>query len=183
MAIFAANSHLLPFQLLCALAFSAALPPSQSLSLSNDQPSTLRPHFNITLRLPGPPNSLPPEDYTYRVPTTPVSVKFYHYGDSLRDAIATQEVLYAAFQDAASHPPELDIAATKLQYSRKYVNTVDVVLLPESAMKWEMWRFAVLGLGAFMQWWDNVWLSFDVEVVGVVGRVATGYVFKNFEGN
>lgn len=130
-----------------------------------------------------PPSSLPPEDYTYRVPTTPVSVKFYHYGDSLRDAIATQEVLYAAFQDAASHPPELDIAATKLQYSRKYVNTVDVVLLPESAMKWEMWRFAVLGLGAFMQWWDNVWLSFDVEVVGVVGRVATGYIFKNFEGN
>lgn len=48
-------------------------------------------------------------------------------------------------------------------------------------MKWQMWRFAILGLGAFMQRWDNVWLSFDVEVVGVPGRVGTGYLFKNFE--
>ncbi len=49
-------------------------------------------------------------------------------------------------------------------------------------MKWQMWRFAVLGLGAFMELWDNVWLSFDVEVEGVGGRVGTGYVFKNFDG-
>lgn len=48
-------------------------------------------------------------------------------------------------------------------------------------MNWQVWRFAVLGLAAFMQWWDNVWLSFDVEVDEVRGRVGTGYIFKNYE--
>lgn len=61
------------------------------------------------------------------------------------------------------------------------MRTVDLVLLPEPTMNWHMWRYAVLGLGAFMQLWDNVWLSFDVEVAGVEGRVGTGYVFKNYD--
>ncbi|KAL9070343.1 MAG: hypothetical protein Q9161_004901 [Pseudevernia consocians] len=198
MAILTAIHHLLGLQL-SALAFSAALPPPQPPSFPSNPAWTPKPSFNLTLPRPSKcvraspssetsakshantlPSDLPAEDYYYRVPTTTVTVRFYHYGDNLRDAIAVQEVLAAAFKDAASHSPDLGIGTAKLQYSEKYVNTVDLVLLPEPTMNWQMWRFAVLGLGAFMQLWDNVWLSFDVEVDEVRGRVGTGYVFKNY---
>ena len=49
-------------------------------------------------------------------------------------------------------------------------------------MTWGTWKYAVLALGAFMEKWDNVWLSFDVEIEGMRERVGTGYIFKNFEG-
>ena len=125
-------------------------------------------------------SALPDEDFHLHVPSSPVTVKFYHYGDDLRDAIATVEVLEAALTDAASHLSYSKIGTNKLQYSKRFINTIDVVLLPEKEMIWQMWRWALLALDAFMQMWDNVWLSFDVEVDGYGRRVGTGYVFKNF---
>lgn len=125
-------------------------------------------------------SDLPEDDYYIHVPFSPVTVKFYDYGDSLGDAIAAQNALDAALEDAAAHPPLAKIGTRKLQYSSRYINTVDVVLLPELQMDWQMWRFALLALDTFMTLWDNVWLSFDVEVEGYGSRVGTGYVFKNF---
>lgn len=127
-----------------------------------------------------PPSALPHEDFYLRIPSSPVTVKFYHYGDNLGDAIATIEVLNAALADAAKHLSDAKIGTEKVQYSKRFINTVDVVLLPEKEMNWQMWRWAVLGLDTFMQMWENVWLSYDVEVAGYEERVGTGYVFKNF---
>lgn len=39
-----------------------------------------------------------------------------------------QQVLGAAFQNAASHLPYLGIGTAKLQYSEKYIKAVDLVL-------------------------------------------------------
>ena len=130
----------------------------------------------LTIR---PPSVLPYEDFNLHVPSSPVTVKFYHYGGNLGDAIATVDVLDAALADAANHLSSAKIETDKVQYSRRYINTIDVVLLPEE-MNWPMWRWALLGLNVFMQMWDNVWLSYDVEVEGFEARVGTGYVFKNF---
>ena len=127
-----------------------------------------------------PPSKLPHEDFYLRIPSSPVTVKFYHYGDNLGDAIATFDALDAALADAANHPSDEKIGTKKKEYSRSFIKRVDVVLLPEEEMSWQMWRWTVLGLDTFMQMWENVWLSYDVEVAGYEERVGTGYVFKNF---
>ena len=60
-----------------------------------------------------PPSKLPHEDFFLRIPSSPVTVKFYHYGDSLGDAIATVEVLDAALADAANHLSDAKIGTEK----------------------------------------------------------------------
>ena len=58
---------------------------------------------------------------------------------------------------------------------------MDLAVTPREGMTWEMWRFALLGIGAFMQGWEYVELSFDVVVVGL-GRLGSGRVFQEGGG-
>ena len=62
-----------------------------------------------------------------------------------------------------------------------YLDVVDLIVEPKEEMTWEMWKFATLGIGSFVQKWEYVELSFDVVVTGV-GMVATGKLVQE-EGN
>ena len=57
------------------------------------------------------------------------------------------------------------------------MDVVDVAVTPSEEMTWEMWRYALLGIGSFTQNREYVELSFDVVVLGS-GRVWTGRVFQ-----
>ena len=61
------------------------------------------------------------------------------------------------------------------------MDLVDLAVAPLEDMTWEMWRFALLGIGSFMRSWEYVELSFDVVVLGT-GRVGVGRVFQEDTG-
>lgn len=87
-------------------------------------------------------------------------------------------VIRAGYEDAAAHEPDEPIGLHELRYQRGYMDSVDLVLTPEEEMTWEMWRFALQGVGSFMQEWEYVELTFDVVVLGL-GRVGVGKVFQD----
>ena len=61
------------------------------------------------------------------------------------------------------------------------MDTVDLVLTPTDDLTWVMLRFALLGLGSFMQRWEYVELYFNIGVDGE-GQVATGQLFQDERG-
>lgn len=91
---------------------------------------------------------------------------------------ATQMVIGTAFEDAMAHRPDQRTGTQTLRYTQGYMDVVDLTIAPTEAMTWEMWGYALLGIGSFMQKWEYVELSFDVVVLGL-GRVGTGRVFQN----
>lgn len=86
-------------------------------------------------------------------------------------------VIGAAYEDAAVHDPDKRVGTEEIHYRRGYMDLVDLAVTPTEEMTWEMWRFALLGVGGFMQDWEYVELSFDVVVLGT-GRVGIGKVFQ-----
>ncbi len=90
---------------------------------------------------------------------------------------ATQIVIGAGYEDAAAHSLDERVGMQELRYKKGYMDTVDLMVHPTEEMTWEMWRYALLGIGDFMQDWEYVELSFDVVVLGV-GQVGTGKVFQ-----
>ncbi|KAF6217830.1 hypothetical protein HO133_006241 [Letharia lupina] len=90
---------------------------------------------------------------------------------------ATQMVIGAGYEDAAAHQPDNEIDTQELRYSERYVDRVDMVVRPREEMTWETWRYALLGIGKFMQNWEYVELSFDIVVLGL-GRVGIGRLFR-----
>ncbi len=86
-------------------------------------------------------------------------------------------VIGAGYEDAAAHQPDERVGIRELRYTKGYRDTVDLIVRPTEEMTWEMERYALLGVGGFMQDWEYVELSFDVVVLGV-GHVGTGRVYK-----
>lgn len=86
-------------------------------------------------------------------------------------------VIGAAYEDAATHEPNEKTGTQELRYRQGYMDLVDLVMTPTEETTWEMWRFALLGVGNFMQTWEYVELTFDIVVPGV-GRVGVGRVFQ-----
>ena len=90
---------------------------------------------------------------------------------------ATQMVIGAAYEDATAHRPDEKTGTHALRYRKGYVDVVNLAIVPTEDMTWEMWAFALLGIGSFMQRWEYVELSFDV-VVPELGRVGSGMLFQ-----
>ena len=161
------------------------LSDQQSSSQSQPHPPTplkVRPPLASPNPLADLPSDLPPDPYTYPVPSTPIILLFYSYGNPLPDPNATQLVLAAAYHDATAHPPHAPILPWELHYSETHSDTVELVLRTKNDIDWLTWRFALLGLMAFMQTWDNVWLCFDIRVAGREGKLGTGRFF-GWEGD
>lgn len=76
-------------------------------------------------------------------------------------------VIGAGYEDATAHQPDNKIDTQELRYSERYVDSVDMVVRPREEMTWETWRYALLGIGKFMQNWEYVELSFDIVVLGL----------------
>ena len=91
---------------------------------------------------------------------------------------ATQMVVGNAYADATSHRPDEKTGTHTLRYSQGYMEVVDLTMTPTGDMTWEIWGFALLGIGSFMQKWEYVELSFDV-VVPELGRVGIGMVYQD----
>ena len=91
---------------------------------------------------------------------------------------AAQMVIGAAYQDATAHRPDERTGTHTLRYTQMYMDIVDLTIAPTMDMTWEMCAFALLGIGSFLQKWEYVELSFDVEVPEL-GRVGTGTMFRD----
>ncbi len=94
---------------------------------------------------------------------------------------ATQMVIGAGYEDAAAHQADERVGIRELRYTKRYKDTVDLIVRPTDEMTWETWRYALLGVGGFMQDWEYVELSFDVVVLGV-GHVGAGKVYQEAQG-
>ena len=106
----------------------------------------------------------------------PLSKKISTYAN-INILKATQTVIGAGYDDAAAHRPDEKVGTQEILYKRGYMDLVDLAVSPSEEMTWEMWRYALLGIGSFMRKWEYVELSFDVVVLGV-GRVGIGRVFQ-----
>lgn len=96
---------------------------------------------------------------------------------------ATQVVIGAGYEDAAAHRPDELLGTQEQHYSKRYVDIVDLVVTPKEEMTWEMWRFALLGIGDFMQELEYVKLGFEV-VVQILGRGGgLGRCFRRNDGS
>ena len=86
-------------------------------------------------------------------------------------------VIGAGYEDAVAHQADERVGMSELRYRKGYMDILDLVITPTEEMTWEMWRYALLGIGSFMQQWEYIQLSFDVVALGT-GRVGTGRVFQ-----
>ena len=88
-------------------------------------------------------------------------------------------VIGTAYAAATAHrQPDEKTGERTLRYSKRYTDVVDLTMAPMTEMTWEMWGFALLGIGSFMQRWEYVELSFDV-VVEDLGKVGLGMVYQD----
>ena len=132
-----------------------------SLPLTNDPFKCVNQTYNLSL--PNPKFNytvLPPDEYTYQVPNTLITVTFYDYSKPLPEACVQICITKAVF-DVKSHMHELEqIIGRSLEY--KALGVV-LTLNPWSMMTWDMWDATTQGLRHFMDITPPVGLDFDVE--------------------
>ena len=148
------------FQIL-SVALAASVLRLPSFSLSNDLFNTSKKTYSLLL--PNPKLNytvLPPDEYTYQVPNTLITVTFYDYAKPLTEA-CVQICITKALFDVKSHMHELEqIIGRSLEY--KALGVV-LTLNPWSMMTWDMWDATTQGLRHFMDITPPVGLDFDVE--------------------
>ena len=86
-------------------------------------------------------------------------------------------VIGTAYEVTANHGQDEKIEMHELRFAEGYMDIVDLTVAPTEDMTWGTLRYALLGIGSFMQRWEYVTLKFDV-VVPEFGRVGTGRVFQ-----
>lgn len=121
---------------------------------------------------------MPSDPYSFPVPQSELTVKFYGYGQRLGTADAVNELFAEAINDVGRHAAVESMGTGELHWQIRDIGHIDLVLLPRSEMLWVQWGEGVRAVWTFMLVWEGVALFFDVERMGVAHRIGTGYIMK-----
>lgn len=113
---------------------------------------------------------LPPDPYTYLIPSTSLSITFYSYGLPL-PSTAISRVISFARADVLSHNADTRMARGWRGWQELNFQRAELLFAP-MGMTWGQFGEVLGALGAFVKGWDSVMMGFEVweEGRGTIGE-------------
>lgn len=114
---------------------------------------------------------LPADPFSYHLPDSDETVRFYSYGNSLRRQDVIQSIVLASRAIAMHGSSDERIPDKILRYGS---NNVYFLVHHKDRLTWRVWEAALRGIVYFVETYEYVEMEFDIGQTGLEQFLGTG---------